>query len=284
MATFFNQAILSYNNNVTSSNIVTGELLEVLSATKTSLPSAYRAGEDVTYIVSLVNSGNVPYTGLTISDDLGAYEFNGTTVTPLTYDTDTVRYYTNGVLQAAPTVTAGTPLSITGISVPANGNATIVYSATANGFAPLDTTSSITNTVTVSGGGITTAVTASDTLAVRDEANLSITKSVNPTSVVENGELTYTFVIQNLGNTEATAADNVTLTDTFDPILDIISVTLNGTPLTSPAQYTYNEATGEFATVQGTITVPAATYTQNPDTGVITAAPGIAIVTVTGTV
>ena len=37
MATFTNQAILTYNNTTTSSNIVEGELVEVLSATKTAV-------------------------------------------------------------------------------------------------------------------------------------------------------------------------------------------------------------------------------------------------------
>ena len=48
MATFFNQATLTYNNNVTSSNIVSGELLEVLTATKTAVPDSYRPGDAVT--------------------------------------------------------------------------------------------------------------------------------------------------------------------------------------------------------------------------------------------
>ncbi len=284
MATFFNQAILSYNNNVTNSNIVTGELLEVLSVTKTSLPANYRAGEDVTYIVSIVNSGPVAYTGLTLTDNLGEYELNTTPVTPLTYDDGTVRYYVNGVLQATPTVTAGPPLTVSGISVPANGNAMVVYSATANSFAPLGTGGNIVNTATLSGGGIAVPVSAENTVTANDEAALSITKSINPTSVVENGEITYTFVIQNLGSSEADAADNVTLTDTFDPILDITSVTFNVQAWASPANYTYNEATGEFATVPGQITVPAATFAQDPTTGVFVATPGVATLTVTGTV
>ena len=41
MAIFTNQATLSYNNTVTTSNITTGELLEVLSVTKTALSGTY---------------------------------------------------------------------------------------------------------------------------------------------------------------------------------------------------------------------------------------------------
>jgi len=38
MATFFNQATLTYNNNVINSNITSGEIQEVLSITKTAVP------------------------------------------------------------------------------------------------------------------------------------------------------------------------------------------------------------------------------------------------------
>ena len=64
-------------------------------------------------------------------------------LTPLTYVADTIHYYINGTLQPAPTVTAGPPLTITGISIPANGNVTIVYEVTTNQFAPLAPESSI---------------------------------------------------------------------------------------------------------------------------------------------
>lgn len=284
MATFYNQAILSYNNSVTNSNIVTGELLEVLTAAKNAVQGSYRVGDDVTYVISIVNSGAIAYTGLTVTDNLGTNAFGERNVTPLTYSDGSVKYYVNGVLQAAPTVTAGPPLVFTGINVPANGSTLIVYTARVNEYAPLATGGTVTNTATVNGGGLSAAVTATATLPVETAPQLTVTKSVNPTSVVENGELTYTFVIQNLGNTEAGAGDNAVLTDKFDPVLNITSVTYNGTAWTSPTQYTYDASTGAFATVAGAITVPAATYTQNPDTGAYSVTPGTGTLTVTGTV
>ena len=42
MAVFYNQATISYNGNVTGSNIVTGEIIEVLSAEKNSLHETVR--------------------------------------------------------------------------------------------------------------------------------------------------------------------------------------------------------------------------------------------------
>ena len=41
MAQFINQAQLSYNNSVVNSNVAVGEILEVLSATKTAVLDDY---------------------------------------------------------------------------------------------------------------------------------------------------------------------------------------------------------------------------------------------------
>lgn len=282
MATFYNQATLAYNNFVTTSNVVSGELREVLSATKTAISGAYRPGDTVTYAISIVNAGNVTYSGLNVSDNLGEYAFGGGTRTPLTYVAGSMKYYVNGVLQPAPTVTAGPPMNVSGINVPAGGNALLVYSVTVNSFAPQGTDGRVDNTATISGGGIT-PLTAAAAINANVQPNLSIVKALSPSTVVENEPLTYTFTIQNTGATPASATDNLVVTDTFAPILDVQSVTLNGVPLVNVTDYTYNAATGEFATVAGRITVPAATYVQDPTTGAWSVSPGTAVLAVTGT-
>ena len=283
MATFFNQATLSYNGNVVNSNITSGEILEVLSMTKTAVSANYRAGGNVTYVISVVNSGTTPYNGLVLTDNLGAYIFGTETLTPLTYVDGSVRYFINGTPQPAPAVTAGPPLAVSGITVPAGGNVTLVYEADVNGFAPLGEQDSIVNEAVLSGGGIT-AVTATETVTPNGAPLLSISKSVSPTVVAENGQITYTFIVQNQGNTPAAATDNVIITDTFDPVLSDLTVTVNGAPIAENTGYTYNEATGEFATQPGVITVDAATYVQDAATGTVIITPGVTVVTVTGTV
>ena len=263
--------------------MVVGQLQEVLSATKTAVNGSYRTGETVTYAVNLINSGTTAVTGLTLTDDLGAYSpETGTTYVPLTYVDGTVRYFINGVRQTAPTVTAGNSLVLAGITVPAGGNATILYDALVNGYANPTATGSLTNTVTVTGGGIT-PLTATATLPSDVRTGLSITKSISPVPAVENGTLTYTFLIENTGSTAADGTGNLTVTDTFQPVLTGITVTLNGTALAEGTDYTYNETTGVFATVPGRITVPAATFAQGTD-GVWVTTPGTATLTVSGTI
>ena len=80
-----------------------------------------------------------------------------------------------------------------------------------------------------------------------------------------------------------TMSANPVVTDTFDPRLSGLTVTLNGTALTAPAQYTYDAATGRFATVAGVITVPAATFTQNA-AGAYSVSPGTSTLTISGTI
>lgn len=284
MATFFNQATLSYNGNTVNSNIVSGEILEVVSATKTALSDDYAPGEAVSYAVNITNTGTLPYTDLTVTDDLGAYSFNDTTLVPLTYIEGSIRLFINGVLQTAPAVEAGPPLTVSGITIPADSNATLIYSARVNEFAPAGADGVITNTATVTGGGLSTDITAQATVSAAQGPQLSISKALTPTTVVDNGEITYTFVILNTGNEAAIATDNLSITDTFEPILDITAVNFNGTAWTEGTNYTYDETTGLFTTLPGQITVPAATYTQDPTTGAYIINPGTVTLTVTGTV
>ena len=266
--TFTNQATLSYNNQSIPSNVVTGVLTEVLSVSKTAIPAAYQNGDTITYAVQLVNSGTAALTGLTLTDNLGAYTPAAGTaaVVPMTYQSDTLRYYRNGILQATPTVAATSPLTVTGLSIPAGGNTTLMYAVKTNQFTPYGAEESVTNTATVTGGGLAVPLTAEATVNADPAPDLSVIKSMCPTTVTEAGVLTYTFTLQNRGATATTATDNVSLTDTFTP---------------AGTDYTYDGAT--FRTLTPLL-IPAATYTRNATTGEVTITPGTVTLVVTGTV
>lgn len=283
MATFTNQATLKYNGNTINSNITTGELLEVLSATKTAVTSTYGQGTDITYVINIVNSGTVAFSGITVTDNLGAYTFGLGNLVPLEYVEDSAKYYINGVLQSSVNVTAGTSLEFSGITVPAGGVVTIIYVAQTNQYAPLETGSLIANTAIISGENITD-ITVEASVERDEDTVLTINKTMCPVVISESGTITYTFIIQNTGTKEAGASDSVIVTDTFEPVLTNLTVTYNNTNWVQGTNYTYSELTGVFETALGEITVPAATYTQDATTGEWIIQPGVSIITVTGTI
>ena len=285
MATFYNQATLSFGGNVVNSNITEAELLSGLEITKTPITETYTAGGNVVYAITLSNMGSSAYNDLTVTDNLGAYTLSGgATAVPLTYVDGSILYYLNGVLQPAPTVSSTDNLSITGINLPANSTATFIYEARANEAAPISAGSVITNTATTNGGVGIGEISATATVTVEEAPALTIAKAVCPAVLNDNDQLTYTIIVQNLGNTPIVATDGVIISDIFNPILSDITVTLNGVPLEEGTGYTYNAATGEFATLNGVITVPAATYVQDSTSGTVTTTPGVTVLTVTGRV
>ena len=166
MASFTNMATLSYNGSQINSNVVTGELRDALTITKTAVSGGYRPGDTVTYVVTLSNTGTAALTGLTLTDDLGGSTVAAGTVYPLAYVPGSVLYYNGGTAQPAPTVTAGPPMTVTGVTVPAGGNATLVYQARVTEFAAPGVEGEIRNTVTASGGGLATPLTATAATAV----------------------------------------------------------------------------------------------------------------------
>ncbi|MBQ6262580.1 MAG: DUF11 domain-containing protein [Clostridia bacterium] len=283
MAEFSNQATLSYGGVVKSSNVVTGEIVGVLTVTKTAVGTEYTPGGSVTYIVSIVNSGSADASGITVTDDLGAY--GGTpekaAYVPLSYVDGTVKLFVGGVPGTAPSVTSGASLVFGGITVPAGGNVMLVYETEVTAEADGTAGAEIVNTVTAEGTGFD-PVTASAAVPVAEGPVLALTKALTPQTVSENGTLTYTFTLTNTGNAEADAATGVVLADTFDPVLTGVTVTLGGA-VWPDTNYVYDPVTGSFTTNSGAITVPAATFARAPD-GTMTSDPGVTVITVTGTV
>lgn len=284
MASFFNQATLVFAGRRANSNVTESEIVDTLSLTKTAISENYSSGCGVTYAVSLVNNGSSDANGINLTDTLGAYELSGNTLYPLDYVDGSIRLFVDGVLQPTSTVNAGPPLTVSGINVPAGSNVLLLYEARANEFAPLAPGSVISNEISSEGGEFCAALSGNAEIPVREEALPVITKFTCDENVVCGGEISYTFVLQNLGNTPVVATDNLLVEDVFNPILNLSSVTLNGTPLAPDTGYSYNAATGEFSTLPGAVTIPAASYSQDPETGVITTTPGVATLTVSGTV
>lgn len=278
MAQFTNQAQISYGNVVANSNIAFGEIITALSATKTAVNENYSQGSTITYIISLINSGATPLSDVEIQDNLGAYPFGISTLVPLDYISGTLRYFLNGAIQPTPAIDTTNGLLITGLNVPAGGNAIIIYEANVNGYAPIGEGGSITNEAVITSDCGTATVTT--TVNALYAPQISITKSICPLSVTCGDTITYTFLLQNYGAEPLLATDNAVVSDTFNPILSNVTATLNGVAV----PFTYDQATGAFATVAGAVTVPAATITQDLTTGVWSVTPGISTLVVKGTI
>ena len=277
MATIItNQATLNYKYGRTSvstvSNVTSATIGGSFEIEKTSLNSNYRIGQNLTYIVSFNNNGPA-LENITVSDDLGSYQFNNITLTPLNF-VGPAQLFINGVFSENLT-----PIFIdNGISffidnLPTNANAQIIYQAVPNEFADSGCQSEITNTVTAQCEcPCNTPATASHTISGECYADVRIAKSICPNPIICGEAVTYVFDISNYGNIPAT---DVVLTDTFTPPLTNLIVTLNGVELSQP-DYSYNNGVltipGEDSTLD--LTVPAATSNQNPNTGEYTVIPG----------
>lgn len=283
MATFYNQATLNLGTTTIPSNVTEGEILSTITLTKASATTSYTRGGEVTYVITLTNSGTRDSAPLTLVDNLGEYSPTAgcTALVPISYIDSSLLYYVNGIPTTPPTVTVAGELTVSGIIIPAGGTVTLIYTGTVNELASLTIGSEIVNTAT-----LTCYEDASDTASVpvREETNLSITKSLCPTTVGIDGEVSYTFIIQNSGNKEVLATDSLTVRDVFTPPLSNLTVTVNGTPLAEGTGYTYDETSGEFQTLDGALTVPSATYTRDPVSCAVGIVPGYTTVVVRGNV
>lgn len=280
-----NQASLRFNYGTTEasvlSNIATATLTQALTASKTSLSTVYRAGDRVTFVVSLNHAGSSALSNVRVVDDLGAYTVGTLRVVPYDF-VPTALLFVNGISGGTlmPTTTDN-GIIFTIPTMPASSNAQILYQVTVNDTAPRMTGETITNTVTISADGMTEAVTASDTLSAADYADVAVTKTMSPSTVVDGAQLVYTFQVTNSGNTDA---DAIVLSDTFEPAPVGITVAVDGTTLPA-SDYTYVNGVLTVSTVNGNpITLPAASFTQDPLSGVVTAVPSAMTITVRGTI
>lgn len=285
--TITNRANLQYTygavTETVASNLASTVLNDPLTVTKSALETAYRNGEDLTYVITMINGSDATLTNVKITDDLGTYDVaQGVSVTPLTYD-GPAQLLLDGVFSQmlTPAINADSVV-FTIPQIAAGTTATILYKATPNDYAPMIEDSVITNTASYQPAGAGAPITAQHELPVDAYADVTIEKEMTPNPITDGGTLTNTFTITNTGNVEAT---DLVLSDTFQTPLTDLTVSIDGTAVpASDYSFTGNTLILPVDGATTEITVPAAAYTQDPATGVVTFVPGVVTVVVTGTI
>ncbi|MED3035628.1 cell surface protein [Bacillus thuringiensis] len=201
-----------------SSNTVTTTINSaILTTTKNADKSIISVGDTITYTSTITNTGNTTATNITFTSAIPA----NTTFIPNSFTINGMQQFgarpALGVTipNIAPGATVTVTFQVNVISVPPSssimGNDTILYSYTVDPSAAPITTSTSTNIVTN---------------PVLD-AMITMVKSVDQTIVTLGDTITYTTILTNTGNTNAT---NITFTDLIPDGTTFIpnSVTING--------------------------------------------------------
>lgn len=267
-------------SNTAVSNVATTNLLEnySLQISKLTLNSSFRPGENLTFILSVTNTGTLPLFGVTITDDLGGSS------APLSFVEGSASQNIDGtILQIIPTST--NPLVFT-LSSPLEAGETVTITYIAQVVSALDdSVDSITNTASAlahegsdTGEIITTDFPASVTVEKDNYALITVTKSVSDNEISEGEQFGYSLILENSGNMPA---NGVTITDTLPSGFVISSITSesNGSIIT------FDESAYSVDPSTNTLTLPTA------ESGVIITVPasseqgdGVVTITINGSI
>jgi len=162
-----------------------------LEIAKAGSPATAIAGESLTYTLTITNSGPSTATSVIVTDTLPAGVTVGS-VSPKCGHSGRTVTCTLGDLVRDHTATLTAVVTVNSSVTGTISNSAIVTATTTD-----------TNTVNN---------TASEETTVTTEADLSVAKSANPSTVIAGHNLTYTIAITNNGPSDATG---VTLTDTL---------------------------------------------------------------------
>ena len=287
MAIIENFATVRYTSGgvteTTVSNLAQISLTSSVTLSKLSLEKEYGSESTLTYLLTVQNTSDTVLNGAVIEDNLGTFSYGELDLTPLTYGGDALLLINGQDATASLSVDFSDPSILIFTLPPLSSGATanVIYTAEVNAFAPLETGETIVNTATLRADSECAEGTANAAIPVEEGASLSVFKQMSPNPVVCGSTLTYSIQVSNYGNAPA---EDVQLTDVFDPTPENISITRNGVPLVA-TDYTYENGVLTISTGSATgDTVPAATFTRDPSTGVVSVTPGVIEYVITGTI
>ncbi len=226
------------------------------------------------------------YSNAYIKDNLGLYFKYMGGYNPLKYISNTMRFYRNGKSFNNDYGYSATDIEVLNLSISPNDTITIAYQVSLNQHAPFEIldgiASTITNTATLyDNKGGTQLENSSDIITAEPFTDLSLTKWLTPNPIVQNQQVTYSFIFQNTGNTPVTSG--AVISDKFSHPMTIDKVTFNNMEWTAGTEFTYSNLSRTFSSLGNNIKVQAATYEHADLKGYITT-PGTSTLMIYGTV
>ena len=205
----------------TGCSLIIPVLTPALTITKTANVATASPGQQVTYTVTVTDSGQTPYSGAAFTDNLSGVLGDAS--------------YSNDAGATAGSVSYANPVLAWAGDLVSGQTATITYTVTVNSPASGDQT--LTNTVTSATAGSNCASGSTDSRCTTtiNVAVLTIVNTANVSSATPGSTVAYTITITDTGQT---SYDGATVTDPLARITDDATYNADATATAGAVTYT----------------------------------------------
>lgn len=265
------------------SNTAFATLQDSVNIDLSSVENSYSSNDTITYILSIINNSSRCIKNIKVSNDLASYTINSgisqKTITPLSYEGTSKLYIGGKFFSDIEAEVLSDKIIFNLEEIPALSNALIFYSTRVNKNAELSTGSSLKSTSSLTYDGMINNIESSDTIYVKEKADVTLIKYMYPNSITSGEIITYNFILYNYGNIEA---KNVAFSDTFSPAPLNLNVSVNSDALSSK-NYSYINGEIKIPSYGSdfSLSIPPANFIQDENNGAITTKPGSTIITIT---